>query len=36
MTPDYTEQIAEIWPTIMQAWDEHGEKHPIIECNMDI
>ena len=35
MTPDYTEQIAEFWPTIMQAWDEHGEKHPIIECDVD-
>jgi hypothetical protein len=32
--PDYTEQIAELWPTIMQAWDEHGDKHPIIECDV--
>jgi len=34
MTPDYTEQITEFWPTIMQAWDEHGEKHPVIECDV--
>jgi hypothetical protein len=34
MTPDYTEQIAELWPTIMRAWDAHGEKHPIIECDV--
>lgn len=32
--PDYTEQIAEFWPTIMLAWDEHGDKHPIIECDV--
>ena len=31
---DYTEQIAEFWPTIMQAWSEHGDKHPIIECDI--
>lgn len=34
MTPDYKEQIDEFWPTIMQAWDEHGEKHPVIECDV--
>ena len=34
MTRDYTEQIAEFWPTIMQAWGEHGDKHPIIECDV--
>ncbi len=34
MTPDYTEQIAEFWPTIMQAWHEHGEKHPVLECDV--
>ena len=32
--PDYTEQIVEFWPTIMRAWDEHGDKNPIIECNV--
>jgi len=31
---DYTEQIAEFWPTILQAWDEHSDKHPIIECDV--
>ena len=34
MTPDYTEQIAEYWPTIMQAWEDHGDKHTIIECDV--
>lgn len=34
MTSDYKKQIAEFWPTIMQAWDEHGEKHPVIECDV--
>ena len=34
MTPGYQKQIAEFWPTIMQAWDEHGEKHPVIECDV--
>jgi len=34
MTPDYTELIAEYWPTIMKALDEHGDKHPIIECDV--
>lgn len=34
MTTDYKKQIAEFWPTIMQAWDEHGEKHPVIECDV--
>jgi hypothetical protein len=34
MTPNYTEQITEFWPTIIQAWDEHGEKHPVIECDV--
>jgi hypothetical protein len=34
MATDYTEQIAEIWPTIMQAWVEHAEKCPVIECDI--
>ena len=34
MKSDYKKQIAECWPTIMQAWDEHGEKHPVIECDV--
>jgi hypothetical protein len=31
---DYKKQIAEFWPAIMRAWDEHGEKHPVIECDV--
>lgn len=34
MISDYTEQIAEYWPTIMLAWSEHGDKKPIIECDV--
>jgi len=34
MTPDYTEQISEFWPTIIQAWVEQREKHPVIECDV--
>jgi hypothetical protein len=34
MTQDYTEQLAEFWPTIMRAWDECGKRHPIIECDL--
>ena len=34
MTQDYTEQLAEFWPMIMQAWDEHGRKQPVIECDL--
>ena len=34
MISDYTEQIAEFWQTIMQAWSEYGDKHPIIECDV--
>ena len=31
---DYTKQIGENWPTIMQAWEAHGEKRPVIECDL--
>jgi hypothetical protein len=31
---DYTKQIGENWPTIMQAWEAHGEKRPAIECDL--
>ncbi len=31
---DYTKQIAEFWPTIMQAWQEHGHRCPVIECDI--
>jgi hypothetical protein len=34
MIRDYTDQIAEFWPTIMQAWQEHSDKHPVIECDL--
>ena len=34
MTADYDKEIAEFWPTIMQAWEEHGVKHPVIECDV--
>jgi hypothetical protein len=34
MPSDYNQQIVEFWPTIMRAWDEHGEKHPVIECDV--
>ena len=34
MTADYDKEIAEFWPTIMQAWEEQGEKHPVIECDV--
>ena len=36
MRSDYKKLIAEFWPTIMQAWDEHSEKHPVIECDVVI
>jgi hypothetical protein len=34
MNRDYTEHIAEFWPTIMRAWDEFSDKHPVIECDV--
>ena len=34
MTRDYPKHIEEFWPTIMLAWNEHGEKHPIVECDV--
>jgi hypothetical protein len=34
MTRDYSKQIAEYWPTIMRAWREHGDKLPVIECDI--
>ena len=34
MATDYTEQIAEFWPTIMQAWHNHADKCPVIECDI--
>lgn len=34
MARDYTQQIAEFWPTIMRAWHEHADKLPVIECDI--
>ncbi|MBS3921349.1 MAG: hypothetical protein KG012_20950 [Deltaproteobacteria bacterium] len=31
---DYTIDIADFWPTIMKAWQEHRNRHPLIECNL--
>lgn len=31
---DNTKQIGENWPTIMQAWEAHGEERPVIECDL--
>ena len=31
---DYEKEIEQFWPTIMQAWGEHGDKKPIIECDV--
>ena len=30
----YWDEIAEFWPTIMEAWHEHKDKQPLIECNL--
>jgi len=29
------DQIIEYWPTIMQAWKDHGDKRPVIEFDLD-
>ena len=34
MNRDYTEQIAEFWPTIMRAWNDYADKRPVIECDV--
>ena len=31
---DYSKQIDKFWPTIIQAWIEHADKLPIIECDI--
>jgi len=31
---DYSNEIAEFWPTIMEAWHEYRDKQPLIECNL--
>ncbi|MBX3746285.1 MAG: hypothetical protein KF833_13345 [Verrucomicrobiae bacterium] len=34
MAKVYTKEIAEFWPTIMQAWHDHADKCPVIECDI--
>ena len=34
MGSDYTEQLAEYWPTIMRAWHDYADKRPVIECDI--
>lgn len=34
MATKFEKQIAKYWPTILRAWDEHGDKHPIIEVDV--
>jgi hypothetical protein len=31
---DYSTEIDSYWETIERAWNEHADKHPIIECNL--
>ncbi|MCF6285876.1 MAG: hypothetical protein L3K26_11865 [Candidatus Hydrogenedentes bacterium] len=31
---DYLEVIERFWPTIMQAWEDHADRCPIIECDV--
>jgi len=30
----FADHIAEFWPTIRRAWDEHRDKHPVLECDV--
>jgi hypothetical protein len=30
----FADHIAESWPTIRRAWDDHRDKHPILECDV--
>ena len=34
MIRDYSTEIDSYWPTIERAWNEHSDKHPIIECDL--
>lgn len=34
MMHDYEAEIAEYWPTIMEAWHAHAAKRPMIECDL--
>jgi len=31
---NYSKQIDQYWPTIMEAWRVHSAKQPIIECDL--
>jgi len=31
---DYSREIEEYWPVIEKAWEEHGKKNAIIECDL--
>ena len=31
---DYTAELSVYWDTIMRAWTAHGDKHPVIECDL--
>ena len=32
--PSFADHIAESWPAIRRAWDEHRDKHPVFECDV--
>ncbi len=34
MIRDYSTEIESYWATIERAWNEHADKHPIIECDL--
>ena len=34
MIRDYEAEIAEYWPTILNAWHAHAAKRPMIECDL--
>ena len=34
MKRDYTEDTAEFWPTILQAWHDYADESPVIECDI--
>ena len=31
---DYASDIADFWSTIIKAWQEHRNHHPLIECDL--
>lgn len=34
MIHNYTREIDLYWPSIERAWNDHMDKHPIIECDL--